>query len=141
MSGKKHTGRESVREPGCSRKTILLVDDTSLIRELFGALLRNEGYRVVIARNGDMAIEMGGTSSEIDLVITDYNMPGMNGVDVVRWFRSNRPHIALMLMSASRDNLATAAAALPTLTCLPKESSAEELLSTVAGLLAAADAS
>jgi two-component system cell cycle sensor histidine kinase/response regulator CckA len=68
--------------------TILLVDDDPLIRGLGRELLENLGYRVETAANGAEALtkyrQMGGA----DLVVLDYLMPGLNGVQVLREFKS-----------------------------------------------------
>jgi two-component system response regulator PilR (NtrC family) len=68
-------------EPGVPR--ILVVDDERSMRELLAIVLKREGYEVLLAENGRMAIEAIERES-IDLLISDINMPDMSGVDVLR---------------------------------------------------------
>lgn len=63
-------------------KTILFVDDDEMLTDFFSELLEEQGYAVVVAENGLVALEKFATMS-IDLVITDVFMPEMDGIDFV----------------------------------------------------------
>lgn len=70
------------------RKRILVVDDSITVREVECRLLQNKGYEVQAAVNGMdgwNALRMG----EFDLVITDVDMPRMNGIELIRLIRSD----------------------------------------------------
>ncbi len=68
-------------------KTILTVDDSASIRQLVGFTLRAAGYEVIEAVDGEDALaRMKGT---IHLVITDLNMPRMDGIELVKRIRSS----------------------------------------------------
>ena len=67
-----------------ANETILVVDDSGIIREQLSHTLRYHGYKVLTADNGGMGLTMAMTHSEIDLFIVDINMPNMNGLDFVR---------------------------------------------------------
>ena len=60
---------------------ILVVDDDEITREVSRLVLEEEGYQVITSANGYEAI-MCCTSTEIDLVLTDINMPGLTGIDL-----------------------------------------------------------
>jgi CheY-like chemotaxis protein len=68
--------------------TILLVDDDPLIRGLGRELLENLGYRVETAADGAEALKKYRQMGGADLVVLDYFMPGLNGGQVLREFRT-----------------------------------------------------
>ena len=68
-------------EPRAPR--ILVVDDERSMRELLAIVLRREGYEVLLADNGQAAIDLLGRES-VDVLISDINMPDMSGVEVLR---------------------------------------------------------
>ena len=118
------------------QKAILLVDDSHVVRGLFADLLRNAGHYVEEAWDGHHAQGLVERSGPFDLLMTDYRMPGMSGVDLALWFRERWPDTALLLVSASPDHLAHAGGKLPFATCLLKTSHPDKMLATVAKLLA-----
>ncbi|SMX30667.1 response regulator transcription factor [Actibacterium lipolyticum] len=85
---------------------ILVADDHDLVRETIAAFLTNEGVvEVLTAATLDEAIEQTQSTGSFDLVLLDYNMPGMNGLDgLSRMMEANekRP-VALLSGTASRD--------------------------------------
>jgi len=62
-------------------KTILVADDESHILHVVSLKLRNAGYRVVTARDGQEALELAQTEKP-DLLITDYHMPQLSGLEL-----------------------------------------------------------
>ena len=71
-----------------SNKTILVADDEVHIVQVVAIKLRNGGYTVVTAPNGTEALEIM-KDTPCDAVITDFQMPGMNGLELVEKLRSN----------------------------------------------------
>ena len=67
-----------------SRK-VLYIDDSVSMRQMTSLILGGAGYEVVQASNGAEGLEK--LAPDIDLVITDFNMPGMNGIEVIRSIR------------------------------------------------------
>lgn len=65
---------------------VLIVDDSRTIRELLSSVLENAGFRVTSANDGKAGLEAA-TSNSYDLVITDVNMPEMNGIDLLKSLR------------------------------------------------------
>jgi CheY-like chemotaxis protein len=63
--------------------TILLVDDEDLVRVGTAELLADLGYEVVQANSGAEALRMLRSGVEVDLLMTDFLMPGMNGVSLI----------------------------------------------------------
>jgi two-component system chemotaxis response regulator CheY len=65
---------------------ILSIDDSPSVRQLVAMALREDGHTVVNANDGAQALAIVGKES-FDLVITDFNMPTMNGLDFIKAFR------------------------------------------------------
>jgi CheY-like chemotaxis protein len=80
--------------------TILLVDDDEATLETFRLLLEHEGYQTVLARNGAEALVQI-SANAVDLVITDWSMPVMDGVTLCRTLRADALHNLLPLVFVS----------------------------------------
>ncbi len=86
-------------------KTILTVDDSVSIRQMVGFTLKSAGYNVVPAVDGEEGLELA-RSQKIDLVLTDQNMPRMDGLSLVRALRAMPSHTRtpiLLLTTESTD--------------------------------------
>jgi len=82
--------------------TLLLVDDSDLFRQTTRKLLETQHYEVLEAKNGTAALEIIKQNSNISLVITDYQMPEMDGFELTAEIRKIRPmdKLAIIGMSA-----------------------------------------
>lgn len=81
-------------------KTILLVDDEEMIIEPIGLLLEELGYHVISAGCGEHAIDIiEKNKNQIDLIILDMLMPGMNGHETFHRIRAVKPHVPVLLAS------------------------------------------
>ena len=83
-------------------KKILLVDDDESIQLLYQEELKDEGYAVVSAFNGEEALELF-SSERPDLVVLDIQMPGMNGIEVLRQMKMLDEKIPVVLSSAYHE--------------------------------------
>ncbi len=83
-------------------KKILLVDDDQAIQLLYQEEFKDEGYRVASAFNGDEALELF-RSDQPDLVILDIQMPGLNGIEVLRQMKMIDAAIPIILSSAYHE--------------------------------------
>lgn len=77
---------------------ILVVDDEKPVREAMALLLKQEGYRVVVAECGHTAVSAIETFT-FDLVIVDIFMPGMNGLETIDILRQDAPDVPIIVMS------------------------------------------
>jgi diguanylate cyclase (GGDEF)-like protein len=77
---------------------ILVVDDEEIIRSLFRDVLEDKGYQVVLAPNGEEAIERL-KETPFDLVITDIRMPGIDGMEVLRRSKAKYPEIDIIIIT------------------------------------------
>jgi Response regulators consisting of a CheY-like receiver domain and a winged-helix DNA-binding domain len=87
------------------RHKILVVEDDQNLRLTLTELLRMEGFTVVSARDGDEGY-LQAMAHQPDLVITDLNMPILNGVELARLLRRQRGKIAEVPIIALSGNLA-----------------------------------
>ena len=78
---------------------ILVVDDKEGMREMLAVALSEQGYEIETASNGIEAIKILHEKA-FSLIITDYNMPGATGIDVLRAARESAPDTAVILISA-----------------------------------------
>lgn len=67
-------------------KQILIVDDSPSMRQMVNFTLAEDGYQVVEAEEGNSALTKAGAATK--LVITDINMPGMNGIELIKALRA-----------------------------------------------------
>lgn len=82
--------------------TVLVVEDDQPLLEFFSALLRREGYRVLLAENGveALAIVNGSPDVRVDILLSDVAMPYMSGIQLAERLREIRPEIKVVLISA-----------------------------------------
>ena len=73
-------------------KTLLVVDDSAIVRTDLSAMLQKHGFTVLTAEDGDIAADLAGEHPEIDLCIVDFNMPTMNGLQTMHAIRGHAPH-------------------------------------------------
>ena len=82
------------------RHTLLCVDDDSGIREFYEALFGSQGYEVIVAGDGPQALKLfHSKKKEIDAVIADYDMPGMNGAELAGELKRCAPRLPVIMIS------------------------------------------
>ena len=119
-------------EPGPSPhpvrdRTILIADDDSAILALVAAVLRQDRFSVVSASDGIQALELARRhGSQIDLLLTDLDMPHMDGVQLAAAIRQLLPRIGIVVMSGTPTRETAG-----DLTFLAKPFTPAELLETV----------
>jgi CheY-like chemotaxis protein len=85
-----------------SDNTILVVDDEEDLLRMVSRFLRNEGYQVVEAHNPAQAIAICADAGRtLALLLSDYGMPGMNGLELGKAIRDIRPDLPMMFMSGN----------------------------------------
>jgi two-component system, chemotaxis family, chemotaxis protein CheY len=89
-------------------KKILIVEDQADLREMLAVLLKAEGFMTFTASDGCEGLEVFKTNCP-DLIITDINMPNMNGIDMVKTMRE-MPHcesIPILVLTAVGSGIAS----------------------------------
>src|SRR3981189_2848653 len=84
---------------------LLLVDDDDLFRESLGLNLIDEGYEVTSFSNGAAALEHFGAGGSADIVLLDWRMPGMNGLDVLRILRRAVTSPPVIFLTVLREDI------------------------------------
>ena len=90
-------------------KKILTVDDSASIRQMVTFTLKSAGYEVAEAADGNAGLGKA-LGAQFDLVLTDQNMPGMDGLTLIRSLRKQPGYAAtpiLMLTTESSDEMKT----------------------------------
>ena len=115
-------------------KTILLVDDSATILMSISNILAKAGYTVDKAANAAEGLKKFASGAKIDLLITDLNMPGMNGIEFIKEVRklpSYKFMPILFLTTESQQDKRMEAKAAGASGWLVKPASADELINTV----------
>jgi PAS domain S-box-containing protein len=87
-------------------EVVLVVEDEDTVRALFVRVLRRAGYDVLEARNGLEALVMSEEhSGEIDIMVTDVIMPGMNGPEAVKRLLRRRPRMKVLYISGYTEDI------------------------------------
>lgn len=84
---------------------LMIVDDSKLIRQRLHSILENLGHRIVAeAENGKEALEIyARRANDIDLITLDIEMPGINGIEVIRLIREQNPSANIIMISSVED--------------------------------------
>lgn len=91
------------------RPTILLVDDNPQVRDLLARFLEGR-YEVVLAADGEEAVERLRAGDGVDLIVTDVNMPHMDGLQLTRAIRRRHPALPVVIMTGlGREDVAVEA--------------------------------
>lgn len=93
-----------------AKRKILLVDDDPAVRQMLGLLLTGEGYTVLLAVNGSDSIQVVRTT-EVDLVLLDLNMPGLDGWETFEQLASENPMLPIIVITARPNQHFTALSA------------------------------
>lgn len=116
---------------------VLVVDDSAMDRKLAGGLLDKQGWQIVYATNGIDALAMI-ERQRPDVVITDLQMPEMNGLELVKHIKENFSLIPVVLMTAKgNEEIAVEALQYGAASYVPKRCLSSDLTETIGRVLSA----
>src|SRR5580693_6400639 len=81
--------------------TILVADDDPAIRGMEAEFLLGLGYNVLEAEDGESALQLAAGAKSVDLLITDFVMPGIDGLQLIRRLRDMYPDVPVLMVSGS----------------------------------------
>ena len=88
------------------RKTVMAVDDDEFMLELVVMILRDENYELLTARSGDEALAtLEERGASVDLLVTDYAMPGLTGRELAKEVRGRWPYLRVLYQTGFTDRL------------------------------------
>jgi two-component system cell cycle sensor histidine kinase/response regulator CckA len=118
------------------RATILVVDDEPDLRDLIKTCLEIKGFDVITAANGlDGLQRYKENKDHVQVVVTDLDMPAMNGSDMIREIFGITPAMKVIVASGNDAHYAKTHETWESTFCLPKPYSARELTNAVRSLL------
>jgi DNA-binding response OmpR family regulator len=123
---------ERIGEP----HTILVVDDDPLVRSFEVQLLSSQGYNVLQAESGAEALRLADTAT-IHLLLTDFLMPDVDGLELTRKFRAVHPETPVLMVSGSLPVTDNRMENLAHFGFLPKPFAFDELVQKVRTLIQA----
>ncbi|GER93262.1 hybrid sensor histidine kinase/response regulator [hot springs metagenome] len=85
------------------KQKVLLVDDDIFVREMLSVVLDDKGYVVSDADNGKAALQKYAADPSIDLIITDMNMPEMDGLQLIKELRSKTFNVPIIVLSSNKE--------------------------------------
>lgn len=117
--------------PDVSDKTILIVDDEKIVRDLLQDILEEKGFRTLAAKDGEEALELY-RNHTFDLVFLDLKLPGMSGLDVLRHLKSKYSNVQIVVITGYLDDKQAAQAISDgALGCIFKPFQIKEILNLV----------
>ncbi|MHB2051850.1 hybrid sensor histidine kinase/response regulator [Pseudomonas sp. VEM90] len=120
---------QPISESGHNR-TVLLVDDDHLVRDMLGDVLRQYGYQVRQAHSGEQALAL--LDDDIDLLLTDFAMPEFNGAQLALAARERYPHVPVVFLTGYAE---LQGLELPGSLVIQKPVQADELARALNGML------
>jgi CheY-like chemotaxis protein len=94
------------RTPKGEGQQILVVEDDDQVRFLVSYLLEELGYSVTTARDATTAMPILSSSEQVDLLISDVGLPGMNGRQLAELMRQERPRVPVLFMTGYAESAA-----------------------------------
>jgi CheY-like chemotaxis protein len=114
---------------------VLVVEDEEVVRGLVVHVLEGEGYRALVAHDGEEALALA-ANAHIDVLLTDLTMPKLGGRELAERLRSTNPELKVVYMSGFADSGILSDGVLPPRTAfLSKPFTFAELAGSVRGLL------
>ena len=84
---------------------VLVVDDEDAVLRFVDRVLRDAGYKTVVANNGPEAIEVAKKMGPLGALVTDVMMPGMTGDELARMLRQTEPSLKVLYLTGYSDRL------------------------------------
>ena len=93
---------DASREPAKPR--VLIVDDSRAMRMVLGRLMKQRGFEVIEADHGGKALDTLATVGPVELMLVDWNMPVMNGIELVGRVRDNPVNMETRILMVTTES-------------------------------------
>lgn len=128
--------RESNHTQQSDARTVLVVEDETMVRMPIAEYLRDCGYNVVEAGDASEAIAAMDAETPVSLVFTDIRMPGkMDGFGLAEWFQSHHPDVPVLLTSGYHGGRSSPGISIPGTRFIEKPYSQNQVARRIAALL------
>lgn len=87
-----------------SKKKILSVDDSAIIRKIIRSAVEALGYELLEASDGEEAVSILNKEENIKLILLDWNMPGMNGYEFLKLAKSHNSYKSIPIMMVTTES-------------------------------------
>jgi signal transduction histidine kinase len=84
-------------------RSVLIVDDDPMVAAATAAMIEDLGHSALVVSSGPLALNVVRSDADIDLIVTDYAMPGMTGAELARHIRQVRPALPIILATGYAD--------------------------------------
>lgn len=128
--------------PAATRPTktarVMVVEDNELVRSVLTRLLRNAGYELLEAEDGQVAFDLAQSGADFDLLVSDVVMPRLSGPELAMRLRASRPELPVLFLSGyHEDEVLRRGNIAPPCRLLTKPASRNDLMSAIVELLEA----
>lgn len=82
---------------------ILVVDDDPLVREMLREILTDSGYRAETAEDGQAALDRLAAGAPVDLILSDMNMPRLDGLSLIRTLRDRKDEVPVIILTGNEE--------------------------------------
>ncbi len=105
---------------------VLVADDEEIIRDLITDLLTDQGFKVIVAKNGREAVDLS-KESFFHIAFVDVHMPIMNGVETLKAIKEINPKTTIVMMDSYPDMFVDEALSEGAITCIHKPFDIKEI--------------
>ena len=103
-----HAAGVNAGQPAATGETVLVVEDEPVVRGVILEMLGDQGYRTIEAADGPSGLRLLRMNEQIDLLITDVGLPGMNGRQLADQARETRPGLKIFFITGYAESVAIA---------------------------------
>ena len=95
--------KQSTDQTSSTKHTLLIVDDEIRVLKALKRVFTDDNYKILTAENGQAALDIL-TINNVDLIISDYSMPGMSGIELLKIIREKYPNTIRIMLTAHSDS-------------------------------------
>ena len=98
-------GKPAISDFKNTGRRVLLVDDDTLVRETVASQLEESGFVVTATGSAEQALSLLRSGGQVDCLVTDLSMPGMDGVTLIKLAHRDHPNLPAVLLTGYAQDL------------------------------------